>query len=167
MNYFKLALAFLLLLFLSGCWQSNYTKNAAKIADHITLVKSETRTVTYEDSEYSCEDCILSLEQILELFDALEWKGDAFLYFPITPENLLQIMYAKENLVIVEITNDSETYIYHQKYATHEACKEIIEAMFTRDELDAEFMSNFYKVPIRSKTLDNMMRLEKKAKLSK
>ena len=53
--------------------------------------------------------------------------------------------------------------IYHQKYTSRQECREIISAMFERDVLDTEFMSNFYKVPIKSKTLDDVMNQEKNA----
>ena len=143
---------------MSGCGQSTPT-----IADYITLEKGETRKLTYEDYTELSSESVLSLEQTLRLFDAMNWNGDAFLYFPITPVNLLQIAYEGDNRFLVEITNDSEDMIYHQKYASRQECREIISAMFERDVLNTEFMSNFYKVPIKSKTLDDVMNQERNA----
>jgi hypothetical protein len=159
MNYFKLILAIGLLLTLLGCKQ--------KIADNIVLEKGETRKVTYqehsegyEEYEYE-EDVTLSLEEILELFDAMDWRNESFLYFPITPLNVLQIWEEGENRFIVEITNDSRACIYHQKYVSQQECKDIISAMFEKDTLNAEFLSDFYEVPVRTKTLDEIMKQKK------
>jgi hypothetical protein len=160
MNYYKLSLALWLFISLSGC------KRAQSIPDFITLEKGETREVTYEDyckdNVYNAEDVSLSLEEIMDLFDVMRWCEKSFLYFPITSKNLLQIMSEDKNRFLVEITNDSRAYIYHQKYASRQECREIILAMFERDTLDAEFLSDFYKVPIRTKTLDDVMKKELK-----
>ena len=155
MKYFKLALAIGFLFTLSGCRQ--------KIADNIVLEKGETRKVTYEEylgnEEYEyVEDISLSLEDIFELFDSMDWSNESFLYFPITPLNVLQIWEEGENRFIVEITNDSRACIYHQKYASRQECKDVISTMFEKDTLNAEFFSDFYKVPVRTKTLDEVMK---------
>ena len=163
MNFFKLALVIALAFALSGCKQ--------KISDHIILEKGDIRNVTYqgytgnyheyiedyEEYEYM-EDIPLSLEEIWELFDSIDWSSDAFLYFPIAPLSILQIWEEGEDRFITEITNDSRAYIYHQRYASRQECRDIISAMFERDVLDAKFLSDFYKVPVRTKTLDEVMK---------
>ena len=162
MNYLKLALPIALLFALSGCKQ--------KIADYIVLEKGEIRDVTYQEyiggyEEYEyVEDIPLALEEILELFDSMDWSNEAFLYFPIAPLNVLQIWEEGEERFIVEITNDSRACIYHQKYALRQECKNIISEMFERDALDAEFLSDFYRVPVRTKTLDDVMKKENSGK---
>ena len=161
MNYLKLALSVALLFILSGCKQ--------QIADYIVLDKGEIRNVTYQEyiggyEEYEyIEDIPLSSEEILELFDSMDWSDEAFLYFPIAPLSILQIWEEGEERFIVEITNDSSAYIYHQKYASRQECKDIISEMFERDALDAGFLSDFYKVPVRTKTLDDVMKKENSA----
>ena len=156
MNYFKLALVIGLLFSLFGCQQ--------KIADNIVLEKGETRKVTYQEyrggnEEYEyIEDISLSLEDIFELFDSMDWSNESFLYFPITPLSVLQIWEEGESRFIVEITNDSRACIYHQKYVSRQECKDVISTMFEKDTLNAEFFSDFYKVPVRTKTLDEVMK---------
>lgn len=118
----------------------------------------KTKTVTYEDYVNFSGESDLNIEQIIDLYESMNWSKSAFLYFPITDINLLQIAYHKENQFLVEITNDSDEMIYHQKYASQEECKDLITTLFKKDNLDTEILSGFYKVPICSKTLDDIMK---------
>ncbi|GHS94642.1 hypothetical protein FACS1894207_3200 [Bacteroidia bacterium] len=117
----------------------------------------KTKIVTYEDyTQYSGESN-LDIEQVIDLFDSMDWGKDAFFYFPITDVNLFQIMFHKENQYLIEITNDGDDMIYHQKYASWQECKKIIENIFEKDNLESEFLSGFYRVPILNKTLDEVI----------
>ncbi|MDR3287472.1 MAG: hypothetical protein LBT27_08510 [Prevotellaceae bacterium] len=119
------------------------------------------KDVTFEDYEnYSGEKLSLSLEQTIDLFDSMNWNTAVFLYFPITDTNLFQIMYNNENQFLVEITNDSDDMIYHQKYADKETSKELIKEFFEKHKVDAESLTGFFRVPIMSKTLDEVMKDE-------
>jgi hypothetical protein len=117
-----------------------------------------TKDVTFEDyGNYSGKELLMSLEQTIDLFDSMNWKTSTFLYFPITDTNLFQIVYNNENKFIVEITNDSNEMIYHQKYADKATSKELIKEFFEKQTVDAESLKGFFKVPIMSKTLDEVM----------
>ena len=118
----------------------------------------KTKNVTYEDyTEYSGESQ-LDIEQTIDLFESMDWNRDTFFYFPITDKNLLQVMYHKDNQFLVEITNDGDDMIYHQKYVSQQECKELICKIFEKESLDSGILSGFYKVPIATKTLDEVIK---------
>ena len=137
--------------------QKDGVKITSNNANSIKNTFMKTKNVTYEDyTEYSGESN-LDIEQVIDLFESMDWNKDAFLYFPITDINLFQIMFEKNNQFLVEITNDGDDMIYHQKYVSQQECKELINRLFEKNNLDPEILSGFYKVPITSKTLDEVI----------
>jgi len=117
----------------------------------------KTKIVTYEDYFKYSGKSNLDANQVIDLYELMNWNKDAFLYFPITGINLFQIMFHKENQFLVEITNDSNDMVFHQKYVSQSECKELIIKIFEKESLDSEILSGFYKVPIVSKTLDDVI----------
>jgi hypothetical protein len=122
-----------------------------------TKKTAHTKVVTYEDYNNFSGESELNIEQLTDLFELMDWNKDAFLYFPVTDINLFQIISHKDNRFLVEITNDSNDMIFHQKYASRHECKELIRKLFEKDSLDSEILCGFYKVPITSKTLDDVI----------
>ena len=114
-----------------------------------------TKRIKYEDYNKFSGESELSLEKTLELFDLMVWDNDAFLCFPINEINLFQIMFRRQKF-LVEITNDSDHMIFHQKYASEEECKEIISQFFMDNRIDA--LHDYYKVQIDRETLDQVIK---------
>lgn len=114
-----------------------------------------TKQITYEDYSSLSGTSELSIEEVIDLFDKMHWQKDAFLYFEINEINTLQIMYLREDTFLLEITNDSEDMIFHQKYGTGQEALAIIKHFY--ETRDADTVPGFYLVPINEKTLDQVM----------
>ncbi len=117
-----------------------------------------TKKIKYEDYNKLSGESELSLEKVLELFDLMAWDNDAFLCLPINEINLVQIMFRRQKFLI-EITNDSDHMIFHQKYATQQECKEIISQFFMNNRIDV--LQDYYKVQIDRETLDQVIEKQK------
>lgn len=114
-----------------------------------------TKQITYEDYHYLSGTSELNSVEAADLFSKMDWQDGAFLYFNINAVNLLQIMYLMPDKFLIEITNDSEDMVFHQKYGSGSAALEMILHFYETQEI--HMVSGFYEVPINEKTLDQVM----------
>ncbi len=110
----------------------------------------KTLEVTYEDYTSLSGTSYLTLEETMNLFDRLIWKRGTFMYCPINFAGVFQVFFHDPSRLILEITNDSDDMIFHQKYASEGECKALIEVFFTTGKLD--LANGFFKIRINNET---------------
>lgn len=129
-----------------------------KIPETIQIESGLFYDVTYEDYNNNSDEKKMATNQIVDLFDTLAWEDGSFITIEISATNVLQFMNEGGDKFLVEITNETDNPMtFHQKFATKEECKEIVNTVLNAKELDAVFLSTFYKVPIMTKTLKEVM----------
>lgn len=112
------------------------------------------RKVTYEDYQELSGESNLNLEEILDLFERLNWTKDTFMYFIINEVNTLQIAFRSTDKYLIEILNDSDGMVFPQKYATKQETISQIEYYYGTSEINT---NGFYDVPVGNKTLDDII----------
>lgn len=118
----------------------------------------KTKLVSYDEYEIiSGEDVEMDPSEIFELIELFSWNRSSFITFPINDTNSFQLVYGDEDKFIVEITNDNPDMIFHQKYATKNEVKELINYIYHND-ITKEVLSKFYQVPVCSRTLDDVIK---------
>jgi len=133
-------------------------KSTQTIEDSIRIDSDLLYEVTYEDYNNYRAEKKMSTNQIVDLFDIIAWEDGSFITIEISATNVLQFMNEGNDKFLVEITNESDNPMtFHQKFATKKECKEIVNTVLNAKELDAVFLSTFYKVPIMTKTLDEVI----------
>lgn len=118
------------------------------------LNKMLKRKVTYEDYQELSGESNLNLEEILDLFERLNWTKDTFMYFIINEVNTLQIAFRSTDKYLIEILNDSDGMVFPQKYATKQETISQIEYYYGTNEINT---NGFYDVPVGNKTLDDII----------
>lgn len=114
------------------------------------------KKISYEDYNGLTGHFESSLEQALDIFRIMTWQDGSFLSLDINDVNVLQILFYKQMLFLVEITNDGDDMIYLQKYADSQQCEELLIYYFSSQSVSNT--SGFYKVPIQAKTLDDVLK---------
>lgn len=128
----------------------------------------KTKLVSYDEYEIiSGEDVELSLSEIFELIDQFSWNKSSYITFPINEINLFQLLFEDTDKFIVEITTDSTDMVFYQKYASFKEVKGLIQYFFENKDVTKETLFGFYKVPICSKTLDEVIEESNKKQYEK
>lgn len=156
MKWLIISTLFIISILFTGCKKTNEEINN-NVPQTIIIDKSSTFDVTVDSPDFS-DETKMTTSQIIDLFDSLNWNTDSFITVGISPTNAIQFMNESNDKFLVEITNDTEEpIVFHQKFANKEECKEIITSVLKSEKLDSTFLSTFYKVPIMTKTLQEVM----------
>jgi len=117
-------------------------------------MSTKKKEITYEDYQKLSGTSFLNARQAIDVFEQMVWSESTFMTVFMNEINMLQIMLYDDRFV-VEITNDSEDMVFHQKYATDEECRQLLMESIETDNI--AFLDGFYAVPVHSKTLEDVV----------
>ena len=88
--------------------------------------------------------------EVLDLFERMTWQKDAYIYFFVTETNLLRITHERDDIFIIEITDDKEDIASYYRKVKSDECVKIIEKAFERQVLDSDLLDGFEREVYKS-----------------